>query len=349
MRWLGLVAAFLIVATSPACIWDNDTLAQEAKGELDTLDAITGRFARYPALYYEQRLKIAEFRLREDPTDLAAYDNAATACDRLGRDDEAILWMRRKRKRLLRADSDALYRTEANEGTFWAHKWYAAGGRTEDLEWLRRGRDMIAKAIAINPDAHFGREKVQLAVMDWSLSEGELTLAKFLRHRSDLTPAEARRGLVGLVVLGSAWQSIDVIGAIGESGVNDGAIQAFVDLRLADLRKEGKKSLRGEHFFFEAKSITVHPENVAQNYRLLSKASTEFDANLKRFVNGQLAKGLHPDVDRVRFWEGYVPVPRPELIDLPLMDRIPLETQAAVVVLFVLVVGFGVRRFLRRR
>lgn len=349
MKWLGLVAAFLIVATSPACIWDNDTLAQEAKGELDTLDAITGRFDRFPALYYERRLQIAEARLKQDPSDLAAYDNAGTACDRLGRDDEAILWMRRKRKHLLEADRDALYRTEANEGTFWAHKWYAAGGRFEDMEWLRRGRDMIAKAIAINPDAHFGREKAQLAVMDWSLSDDDLTLGRFIRHKSGLSPMEARRGLVGLVVLGSAWQSVDVIGAIGETGSSDGSIQAFAELRLADLRKEGKKSLVGDRFRFQVTSMPVHREIVVENYRLLSEASTEYEANLKRFVDGQLAKGLHPDLDRDKFWEGYVPVPRPELIDLPFFARIPLVGQTAIVSLFVIGVAIGVKRFLRRR
>ena len=44
-------------------------------------------------------------QLETHPEDLAAYDDAGVACDRLGRGDEAIAWMEKKRAQLERLDA----------------------------------------------------------------------------------------------------------------------------------------------------------------------------------------------------------------------------------------------------
>jgi hypothetical protein len=80
-----------------ACIWDSDTLAAEARGIPDVIAVIVGRFERQPAKYYEMRLARVTKLLEEDPQNLVAYDDAGAACDRLGRGDEAIAWMERKK------------------------------------------------------------------------------------------------------------------------------------------------------------------------------------------------------------------------------------------------------------
>ena len=43
--------------------------------------------------------------LQSHPEDLAAYDDAGVACDRLGRGDEAIAWMEKKRAQLEKLDA----------------------------------------------------------------------------------------------------------------------------------------------------------------------------------------------------------------------------------------------------
>ncbi len=76
-----------------ACLWDRDTPQDEALDMPEVVAALTGRFERNPPLYYEMRLARVEEYLQDHPEDLAACDDAGVACDRLGRGDEAIVWM----------------------------------------------------------------------------------------------------------------------------------------------------------------------------------------------------------------------------------------------------------------
>lgn len=89
--------------------------------------------------YYRKRYEIASERIAKDPSALAAYDNAAVACERLGRTDEAIDWMLKKQAAMealpvhdRAARDDARYRFHANIGTFYAHRW-VAGERSETI------------------------------------------------------------------------------------------------------------------------------------------------------------------------------------------------------------------------
>src|SRR5437773_2123750 len=129
--------SFLVLSRVPshACIWDSDTLAHEAKGIPDIVAVITGRFERNPPLYYQMRLHHAEDKIKADPFDYPAYDDAGASCDRLGQGPEALSWMERKRKQMDLADSgtgkrataDDRYRHLANVGTFRAHHWFRSG------------------------------------------------------------------------------------------------------------------------------------------------------------------------------------------------------------------------------
>jgi hypothetical protein len=83
-----------------ACLWDRDTPVEEARGRPEVVAVLTGRFERNPPLFYEMRLGRVTAYLRDHPEDLAAYDDAGVACDRLGRGDEAISWMEKKREQL---------------------------------------------------------------------------------------------------------------------------------------------------------------------------------------------------------------------------------------------------------
>ena len=90
-----------------------------------------------------------------------------------GDDDSAIAWIEKKRAHLppYKANDPVLkeqwYRYYANVGTFWMHRWAHHGADSKHIGDVKVARSFIEKAIAIKPDAHFGREKYQLIIMKW--------------------------------------------------------------------------------------------------------------------------------------------------------------------------------------
>ena len=151
-----------------ACLWDRDTPANEAKRMPEVVAVLTGRFERNPPLFYRIRLARVTAQLQSHPEDLAGYDDAGVACDRLGHGDEAISWMEKKRAQLEKLDAsrpemkEQRYRYHANLGTFLVHRWVRQGADRSKIDEVKAARDEIAKALQINPNAQFGREKYQL-------------------------------------------------------------------------------------------------------------------------------------------------------------------------------------------
>src|SRR5207302_2021587 len=141
-RMLLLLILLAVPISAQACLWDRDTLAMEAKKFPEVLQVIMGRFERNPPLYYEMRLKRVAETIARDPVNLDAYDDAGVACDRLGRDDEAIQWMEKKRAQLDKgagtpdARREHRYRYLANVGTFWAHRWFRKGADRKKIKEL---------------------------------------------------------------------------------------------------------------------------------------------------------------------------------------------------------------------
>ncbi len=165
MKTSAAIVSLLLASSSGPCIWDSDTLADELRGLPDGLRLLTGRWHRHSADYYAARVAKLPARLDEHGDDLAAYDDLAVAHERLGDRDAALRVMDRKRKALdalAEGASEALattlrehrYRELANRGTFLAH----AGRFDEALESL-------VAALALNPAAHFGRERWQIAAI----------------------------------------------------------------------------------------------------------------------------------------------------------------------------------------
>lgn len=192
--------AWLLMATSGAngCLWDRNTLGHEARGQDEAINAIIGWFDRNPPLFYEMRIKIAAAAIEKNADDLGAYDDAGVACDRLGRGDEALKWMERKLVRLERMNvddptvRDHRYRYLANTGTFWVHRWARNGADRTKLAEVEKARDFIAAAIALNPQAHFGREKYQLKFLEWIITPpfSEATTRPASTSPSDLSSTQ---------------------------------------------------------------------------------------------------------------------------------------------------------------
>lgn len=135
---------------SRACIWDSDTLAMEQARFPGILDVMGGNFPRHSQEFYAWRIEHSRALMVKDPRNPALYDDLAVALHKSGRHLEAIQVM---------MDSLAItpnrYETLSNLGTFMIY----AGDLPASRRWLQ-------KALAINPDAHFGREKYQLWLVE---------------------------------------------------------------------------------------------------------------------------------------------------------------------------------------
>ncbi len=344
---LALLLGFPL--TVAACLWDRDTPSDEAKGLPEVVAVLTGRFPRNPPLYYRMRLDRVTTHLKTQPDDLADYDDAGVACDRLGRGDEAIAWMDKKKQALDRLDpkspdfKEHLYRYHANLGTFLVHRWVRGGGDRTKLDDVRRSREEIAAAIAINPNAHFGREKYQLKVIEWIIDPPTSSGDQYLPSLLGLTPNpigemedpktadDAVRGLAGLVVLGNAWESVDIFHALNvalqhdtlgfkqdrDGGRNSLAYLAW--LRCRELIDAGKNSMLPDAPKGAALKDRLPRPDFVESDRLLDPAFANLRAEADAwqeartaFMLERLNAGRHPDTDP-EFWGGYVESPPPSL------------------------------------
>ncbi|MEQ9094793.1 MAG: hypothetical protein RIE32_00865 [Phycisphaerales bacterium] len=352
---LATAAALFLVGGSSTngCLWDSDTLRTEATGAPGMVETIVGRFDRYPPLYYEMRLERVATELDADPTDhpknLAAYDDAGVACDRLGRHDEAIEWMSKKRTALdaLPASEERTeheYRYLANLGTFHAHRWIAAGADRSDMADIERARDLIAQAIELNPDAHFGRERYQLMALAWilepthvesawpyeltSIIEAGLTPDDGWHGRSyndilaDAGYADAPEGFAGLVALGNGWNSFDVFHALALAlqDRRDSSLAYLAWLRAEEIAGSGGGTLHPDMDLstFDAGEHPYHLNTLEPVEAFYKKARAEADAwhqARTAYITTRLEQGQHPDTHPDFFAAWVEPSSMPALPD----------------------------------
>ncbi len=346
-RWfgqvgLGILVLALAASFANACLWDRDTLRTEAAGIPGTVDVIIGWFDRWPAEVYEMRLERVASELESDPTRLDLYDDAAVASDRVGKHDEAIEWMRLKREQLdALPNTEHEYRYHANLGTMLAHRWFANGANRAEIEELREGATHIEKALESNPDAHFGRERLQLRLMQWIIEAPvhmDPWFDGFVPLRSDgqvafwdnpgsfMSADAAVEGLTGLVVLGNAWESVDVFTAIMSAlnSLEHASIAYLAQLRVDELLESGKNSANSrvrmtidEDEFKEGNFGLGARDGVEiKKYFEKARASAEVRNERRRdFILNRLAEGRHPDLESEEsFWNGWV---EPASVALP--------------------------------
>ena len=171
----GFLLSFVVCYPVVACLWDEDTIQMERRRFPEILEMITGKFLRHSPEFYEWRITDRESRLKENPTP-ELYDDLAVAYEKTGDHKKAISLMLEKQS--LYPDK---YQTYANLGTFYIHDGDFESGLKE-----------IRAAIAINPDAHFGREVYQQRLVEYVLSkqtDGKTSLPLSLQSRSSMAPA----------------------------------------------------------------------------------------------------------------------------------------------------------------
>ncbi|WP_236696649.1 hypothetical protein [Rhodopirellula islandica] len=212
-----------------ACLWDQDTLAMERRVFPGAHELMAGYFVRHSDAYYEWRISDRRAKPTDQllPTDL---DDIAVAHDKLGDHDKAIETILEK---IERWPEQGRYESEANLGTFYIHS-----GQLEE------GREHIRKAIAINPDAHFGREIYQQLLVEYLIEK---------RRPSKQLPISeeiqaAAKGVMGMMRFGNHDSPV--------------LLEALGDLLLADDSDEDSKQLATRAYLRASMEVDA-PEAVA--------------------------------------------------------------------------------------
>lgn len=196
-----------------ACIWDKDTLEMETQRFPNALELITGKFLRHSPEFYQWRIKDRETKLKTDSTQWRYYDDLAVAYAKLHNNAKAIELMLKKEKLYPQQ-----YETYANLGTFYIH----------DKQY-EKGLTYIKKAIAINPNAHFGREVYQQYLVEYILSQKKAVSDSNTNKRrpsfysfwtkkvgnSGLSSQPAVKGILGMMKFGN-YRSPVLLEALGD-------------------------------------------------------------------------------------------------------------------------------------
>ena len=162
----AILAVLAIPAIASACIWDYDTLKQERARFPDALEIITGKFLRHSKEFYEWRIQDRLKRIATDPKNANLHDDLAVAYLKTDRPKEAIATMLK-----VETFAPGRYETNANLSVF----YFVVG----DLE---RALIHVNKALEINPDAHFGREKYQKWLTEYVIESGN-NFSRFIEKK----------------------------------------------------------------------------------------------------------------------------------------------------------------------
>lgn len=344
---------------APACYNDRDTLGYELHNRPDIQRALTGRFDRYPPLYYKMRIA----RLRAEPTlNASEYDDLAVALGRLGRTDEALAALAQK-ARLPGLTKDDQYRLYANRGTTEVHKWFQDGAKSGQIAELKTAERDIATALALNPNAHFGREGTQLELIRWLIDvkgpdptgkNVHSTLSMWLRDH--LRKVDIGTSLSGLIMLGGAWESPDT--ALAIAGVlrspSHRELMTIGLARYQELLKLGRKPMDEDLADDEEQLVRMEigslndkgPSSTWGQFKQLRREADAWHAEKTQFIMVRLGAGRHPDTDP-HFWDGWTETPMPLLSpDLPSNNWVRIVTLSG---FSILLFGFLIGRDLLRR
>jgi len=151
---ISCLFVLLQLSRASACLWDKDTMAAEQARLAEAVDIITGNFPRHSREFHQWRITETKRLLEKTPTALPLYDDLAVSQHKLGDHTGAIETMKAKQKL-----QPGVYETYSNMGTFLIY----TGELPKALEF-------IDKALSINPNAHFGREKYQKWLVEWVIA-----------------------------------------------------------------------------------------------------------------------------------------------------------------------------------
>lgn len=278
MKKFSLIITFVLsfIFIFP-CGWDWDTIQME-KQEFPTVhELITGKFLRHsPELYY-WRIKNRTSLLKKYPDSLHYYDDLAMAYDKTGDSKKAIETMLKKNE--LKKDQ---YETWANLGLFYMHNGE-----------MQKGVDAVKKALKINPNAHFGRERYQLYLGEYILSrmkDGAVPLPLAQKGQSNFYDFLYEKYMKGKIAGGSSLEKELSMAIKGVSGMMTFAnykspvlLEALADL-LMKTNSVGGAGHLGSRAYLKA-SFEVKDEGMKKAYYEKAKASREYSYGPERMYN----------------------------------------------------------------
>lgn len=215
---------FILFAGVPGltfgCLWDSDTLATESARFPGAAGTMAGNFPRHSKEYHEWRAKKKAALVDAGKAEALDYDDLAVSQHKLGNHETAIATMLAKEKK-----SPGIYETYSNLGTFYIY--------TGDLQTALQ---YIDKALTINPNAHFGREKYQKWLVMWlqeKNSQGYVELTEYERYSKTIQ---------GIAVGFAAFIARQEMGEISESSTTP--------LKLTEAQRQAAiKGVTGMMFF----------------------------------------------------------------------------------------------------
>lgn len=294
---IALLLSLSCATVCVACLWDTDTLQMERLRFPGVLEIITGKFVRHSKAYYEWRIIDRTKKLEASPGDPTLIDDLAVAYAKLGRPEEGIPLLVKALEQHPRR-----YQTLSNLGTL----LFFAGR-------LDESKAMIARALEINPDAHFGREKYQLLLTEYvqqskteSLGvmsdakrfpvEGDSGFARYVLERKQLSPkpftdrspeqlAELRaatNGVLGMMHFAD-YQSPILLEALGDL--------------LVDGQLEENASQLAARAFLQAAKATSDPET-AERFKKMCDEALATSKGHQEDEQGRMRFGLEMRLDR---------------------------------------------------
>lgn len=364
-------ASLILIALLPshvhACGWDNDTLSAEAKGLPELIDAIVGRIPIYPKEYYQFRIDRSSKIVLSNPDSLEELDNLIVAYDKLGNSQKSFYYCALKKKALEKTpNKEHEYRYYANLGTVEAHTW-VRNKNFSDKKLLDQAISNLKRCVAINPDAHFGREIVQIELLERMRSAPkpqEYIPAEIANTLSQPPPAEydkwvqfmnkvsvdkVQKGIIGIMSLGSGPDNADFINAlIATIPQKDGVLRELALHRLNDLWKT--KPLLTAIGYEEQAGHPMDGNILARQYQALVKNTNEYREVLNTYIIQKIKLGKHPDVDP-HFWDDWQ---EPNRVNLSSFEPALTSNQKLImgfvgIPAFLISFAIGVYFFQRRR
>jgi hypothetical protein len=374
-RRIGLILLGAVIASqASACAWDYDTLSQEAQKSPDVLAALVGRVRTFPPEYYEFRIRRSSEIVAKDPKNLDELDNLIVAHDKLKDAKASFRYLAMKRKALdAKPNKDHEYRYWANLGTVEAHEWVRQGKKDDAL--IKSAIKNLETCIKLNPSAHFGREIVQVRMLQVMLEQVQDSQRKTPRAYDEESALDVfmelgrdkiRKGAIGMMSVGSGPDSAVLVAVLSHSiEKSDGILGSVAANRLSELvnghsRGSTRQRMSSELGRYDTTSYKDFPfgdilrspmdfEQVDAEYDRLRQEAREYRKLTDDYIKTRLKQGKHPDNDP-RFWDDWQVPPAPVLNSI-LNPGVPFTTKliAAFVGLIGVLIPFGIYRLVRRR
>lgn len=307
----------LLMGLAPcACLWDRDTITMERNEWPGTLELLAGKFNRHSKAFYEWRIENREKELATASDPLPLLDDLGVAYDKTSQHALAIA----TGQKALSLNTNR-YESLANLGTFLIHD----GQFNEGLPLLKR-------AVEINPKAHFGREYVQILLVEYVMTctnaEGQVVYplqrpdsdspTNFLTYATQANPQPSRgkrlpkaeqrkliKGLEGMMHFGDHTHPAlcEALGDLLGAGSTQ-RLQARAYLKAGQAFPEGSEPQKAYRLL--AQSALTSQQNmgnvaqVEQYFLAEQKQGSDWFATLEKKERQWIASGDDPEAAWLR-------------------------------------------------